>query len=94
MIQNHTQYSAPLVLTLPVLCFAVASAGAEPEQYLDLVPWEGLAGANHNFLLTERRRNYLRYSGGLSFFEINGPAGVKGYGTCWDTWPIGNRINC
>ncbi len=29
-----------------------------------------LAGANHNFLLTERRRHYLRYLGGLTFFEV------------------------
>ncbi len=47
------------------------------EHYLDLVPWQGLAVANHNFLLTERRRHYLRYCGGLSFFEINGPSIYK-----------------
>lgn len=44
------------------------------------MPWQALASANHNFLLTERRRNYLRYAGGLSFFEINGPAGE------WEGW--------
>lgn len=49
------------------------------EHYLDLVPWQGLAVANHNFLLTERRRHYLRYCGGLSFFEINGPSIYKAY---------------
>jgi hypothetical protein len=31
---------------------------------------QGLAAANHNFLLTERRRHYLRYLGGLTFFEV------------------------
>lgn len=29
-----------------------------------------LASANHNFLLTERRRHMLRYLGGLTFFEV------------------------
>lgn len=34
------------------------------------MPAQCLAGANHNFLLTERRRHYLRYLGGLAFFEV------------------------
>lgn len=42
----------------------------EPEFYFDLVPWQSLASMNHNFLLTERRRHYLRYAGGLTFFEV------------------------
>jgi len=42
----------------------------EPEFYFDLVPWQSLASMNHNFLLTERRRYYLRYAGGLTFFEV------------------------
>ncbi|PNH12608.1 hypothetical protein TSOC_000457 [Tetrabaena socialis] len=50
-----------------------------PEAYFDLVPWQWLAGANHNFLLTERRRHYLRYLGGLTFFEVNGPAAYRTY---------------
>jgi hypothetical protein len=49
------------------------------ENYLDIVPWQWLATGNHNFLLTERRRNYLRYGGALSFFEINGPSVYKTY---------------
>ena len=40
------------------------------EDYLHLVPWQSLAAMNHNFLLTERRRHYLRYLGGLTFFEV------------------------
>ena len=40
------------------------------EHYFDLVPWQSLAAMNHNFLLTERRRHYLRYAGGLTFFEV------------------------
>ena len=45
------------------------------EDYLHLVPWQSLAAMNHNFLLTERRRHYLRYLGGLTFFEVR----------CWVT---------
>ncbi|KAG2491482.1 hypothetical protein HYH03_010266 [Edaphochlamys debaryana] len=49
------------------------------EAYFDLLPWQWLAGANHNFLLTERRRHYLRYLGGLTFFEVNGPSVYRTY---------------
>ena len=51
----------------------------EPEAYFDLVPWEVLACANHNFLVTERKRYFLRYSGGLTYFEVAGPAAYKNY---------------
>ncbi|HIK16369.1 MAG TPA: iron-containing redox enzyme family protein [Leptolyngbyaceae cyanobacterium M33_DOE_097] len=44
-----------------------------PEGYFDLAPWEVLATINHNFLLTERKRHFLRYNGGLTYFEIAGP---------------------
>ena len=46
----------------------------EPETYFDFVPWQVLASINHNFLLTERKRHFLRYNGGLTYFEIAGPA--------------------
>jgi len=49
------------------------------ENYLHLVPWQSLAAMNHNFLLTERRRHYLRYLGGLTFFEVNGPSVYRNY---------------
>jgi Iron-containing redox enzyme len=45
-----------------------------PEAYFDLVPWQVLASINHNFLLTERKRDFLRYNGGLTYFEIAGPS--------------------
>jgi hypothetical protein len=45
----------------------------EPEGYLEIVPWEILACINHNFLLTECKRHFLRYNGGLTYFEIAGP---------------------
>ncbi len=51
----------------------------EPETYFDLVPWEVLVGANHNFLVTERKRYFLRYSGGLTYFEVAGPAVYRNY---------------
>ncbi|MGJ5673875.1 MAG: iron-containing redox enzyme family protein [Nostochopsis sp.] len=51
----------------------------EPEGYFDLVPWEVLACANHNFLMTECKRYYLRYGGGLTYFEVAGPAAYKNY---------------
>jgi hypothetical protein len=49
----------------------------EEEAYLDLLPWQWLASSNQNFLITERRRHYLRYAGALTFFEINGPSVYK-----------------
>lgn len=51
----------------------------EPEGYFDIVPWEILAAINHNFLLTECKRYFLRYNGGLTYFEIVGPAIYKNY---------------
>ena len=50
-----------------------------PEAYLDIVPWELLACINHNFLLTERKRHFLRYNGGLTYFEIAGPSIYQDY---------------
>lgn len=46
----------------------------EPEAYFDIVPWQVLASINHNFLLTECKRHFLRYNGGLTYFEIAGPS--------------------
>ncbi|MEH2183476.1 iron-containing redox enzyme family protein [Nostoc sp.] len=51
----------------------------EPEGYFDLVPWEVLACDNHNFLTTDRKRYFLRYSGALTYFEVAGPAAYKNY---------------
>jgi hypothetical protein len=56
---------------------AAAAVAAEEEAYLDLLPWQWMAAANQNFLITERRRHYLRYAGALTFFEINGPSVYK-----------------
>ncbi|MFN6487236.1 MULTISPECIES: iron-containing redox enzyme family protein [unclassified Nostoc] len=51
----------------------------QPEAYFDLVPWEVLASTNYNFLVTERKRYFLRYGGGLTYFEVAGPAIYKNY---------------
>ncbi|MBD2101979.1 iron-containing redox enzyme family protein [Leptolyngbya sp. FACHB-261] len=51
----------------------------EPEAYFDLVPWQVLACANHNFLLTECKRHFLRYNGGLAYFEVAGPSAYRNY---------------
>ena len=51
----------------------------EPESYFDLVPWEVLAAINHSFLLSERKRFYLRYVGGLLHTEISVPAAFDNY---------------
>ncbi|PSR18654.1 hypothetical protein C8255_06160 [filamentous cyanobacterium CCP3] len=45
-----------------------------PEGYFDLAPWPLLASINHNFLLTECKQHFLRYNGGLTYFEIVGPS--------------------
>lgn len=52
---------------------------AEPEFYFDCVPWEVLAAINHSFLLSERKRFYLRYVGGLLYTEVSVPAGFDNY---------------
>lgn len=51
----------------------------EPEFYFDAVPWEVLAAINHSFLLSERKRFFLRYVGGLLYTEISVPAGFENY---------------
>jgi Iron-containing redox enzyme len=51
----------------------------QPEAYFDLVPWEVLATTNHNFLLTECKRHFLRYNGGLAYFEVAGPSMYRNY---------------
>lgn len=50
-----------------------------PEAYFNLVPWEVLAAINHSFLLSERKRFYLRYVGGLLHTETSVPASFDNY---------------
>jgi hypothetical protein len=56
-----------------------AGMRSEPEAHLDLAPWELLALTNQSFLFSERRRYFLRYIGGLLYFETTVPAGFRHY---------------
>ncbi len=51
----------------------------QPEYYFNLAPWQLLASINHNFLLTECKQHFLRYNGGLTYFEIVGPSIYEDY---------------
>ncbi|MBN4054449.1 iron-containing redox enzyme family protein [Nitrospira defluvii] len=51
----------------------------KPEAYFDVVPWEVLAGINHSFLLTECKRYFLRYMGGLLYTEVSVPSAFRNY---------------
>lgn len=50
---------------------------ARPEAYLDVVPWEVLANINLSFTLCENKSNFLRYVGGLLYFETSAPAAFE-----------------
>ena len=50
---------------------------ARPEAYFDIVPWEVLANINHSFFLSERKKNFLRYIGGLLYTEVSVPAAFQ-----------------
>lgn len=55
------------------------SLDERPEAYFDLVPWEVLAGINHSFLLSDRKRLFLRYIGGLLYTEVSVPSAFRCY---------------
>jgi len=46
----------------------------QPEAYFDRVPWEVLANINHSFFISEGKRQFLRYVGGLLYTEVSVPA--------------------
>ncbi len=50
---------------------------SRPEAYFDFVPWEVLANINHSFFLSERKKNFLRYVGGLLYTEVSVPAAFQ-----------------
>ena len=52
---------------------------ATPEAHFDVLPWQVLATINHSFLLSERKRFYLRYVGGLLYTEVSVPAAFENY---------------
>ncbi|HEY9827249.1 MAG TPA: iron-containing redox enzyme family protein [Stenomitos sp.] len=66
LARKHSTFFANMMAEL--------SLDTEPEAYFDRVPWEVLAAINHNFLLTECKQHFLRYNGGLTYFEVAGPS--------------------
>lgn len=71
LARKHSTYFATMLSELGM--------NTKPEAYFDAVPWEVLATVNHSFLLSERKREYLRYAGGLLYTEISVPAGFSPY---------------
>ncbi len=61
------------------MMMTVLDMNTEPEAYFDVVPWQVLAGINHSFLLSERKRYFLRYMGGLLYTEVSVPGGFRPY---------------
>ena len=71
LARKHSTFFAQMMAEL--------NLNTQPEGYFDIVPWQVLASINHNFLLTERKRYFLRYNGGLTYFEIAGPSTYRDY---------------
>lgn len=71
--RKHSTFFAQMMAELEL--------NTQPEFYFDLAPWELLASINHNFLLTECKQYFLRYNGGLTYFEIVGPSIYRDYMT-------------
>lgn len=69
--RKHSSYFAAMLNELGM--------DGRPEAYFDRVPWEVLASINQSFLLSERKRYFLRYAGGLTYFEISVPAAFRHY---------------
>jgi hypothetical protein len=71
LARKHSSYFTAMLLALDMR--------TEPEAYFAVVPWEVLATINHSFLLSERKRYFLRYIGGLLYTEISVPAAFHHY---------------
>ncbi len=69
--RKHSSYFTHMLEELDI--------SAVPEAHFEVVPWEVLATINHSFLLSERKRFYLRYVGGLLFTETSVPAAFDSY---------------
>jgi hypothetical protein len=72
--RKHSSYFAVMLSELGM--------DTAPEAYFDRVPWQVLAAINHSFLLSERKRYFLRYVGGLLYTEISVPAAFRAYYAC------------
>ncbi|MBT5549287.1 MAG: iron-containing redox enzyme family protein [Nitrospina sp.] len=64
---------------------------SKPEAYFDLVPWEVLANINHSFFLSERKKNYLRYIGGLLYTEVSVPAAFQNINMAGERLEMGEK---
>jgi hypothetical protein len=62
-----------------------------PEAYFDIIPWEVLANFNHSFFLSERKRNFLRYIGGLLYTEVSVPAAFQNMKIAGERLGVGER---
>lgn len=71
LARKHSSYFATMLAEL--------NMNLEPEAYLDWVPWESLAATNYSFIVSERKRYFLRYIGGLLYIETSVPAGFSNY---------------
>jgi hypothetical protein len=74
--QKHSSFFATMLSELRM--------NTRPEAYFEMVPWEVLAIINHSFLLSERKRWFLRYVGGLLYIELAMPAMYAPYSAAAD----------
>ncbi len=73
LAKKHSSYFRAMLETLEM--------STTPEAYFDVVPWEVLSTINHSFLLSDRKRYFLRYVGGLLYTETSVPAAFRCYST-------------
>lgn len=66
---------------------------ATPEAHFASVPWAVLAAINHSFLVSERKRHFLRYVGGLLYTEISVPAAFRPYSACAERLGLRERAH-
>jgi hypothetical protein len=64
---------------------------SKPEAYFDLAPWEVLANINHSFFLSERKKNFLRYVGGLLYTEVSVPAAFQNIKMAGERLKMGDK---
>ncbi len=64
---------------------------SKPEAYFELAPWEVLANINHSFFLSERKKNFLRYVGGLLYTEVSVPAAFQNIKMAGERLKMGDK---
>ena len=83
LVRKHSSYFATMLSELAM--------DTVPEAYFEAVPWELLTAINHSFLLSERKRYFLRYIGGLLYTEISVPAAFRSYRACAERLGFGEN---